>query len=367
MYIKKIMVENFRNYSFLNLQLNPKINIFIGKNGAGKTNVLESISILSITKSHRSFINENLIKINCVESYISAEIKNEEYEYKLEVILNKSKKTVKKNKNEIKRIIDYISNLNTITFTPDDLDIVKNSPNIRRKLLNIEISQLSKKYINNLNKYNKVLKIRNEYLRLNKKNDEYFEIITEYLISEAINIYLDRKRFIDNINRNIKKIYYDIAEIDNLRIKYINNFDKKEIDKEYIKKTLEEKFVKIKEKELFQQKTLFGPHRDDFEFDLDGKNLKFFGSQGQQRLAIIAFKLAEIDIFKELTKTTPVILLDDILSEIDEKKKNKLLDYINNDCQIIITATDLKNINKKTIKNSTVFEVDDGIIKIRER
>ena len=263
--------------------------------------------------------------------------------------------------------MDYISYLNIIIFTPDDLEIVKGSPNVRRNLLNIQLSQISKQYIKYYNEYNKLLKTRNEYLKVlfnnNIADENYLDILTDKLIEKAIFIYQKRKEYIDFINKNIDKYYNSISNDSGLIIKYVPNIEIIDYDYESIRKKLKHNFKKNYLKELNYGMTIYGPHRDDFIFEYKDHDLKYFGSQGQQKLAVLSFKLAEIPIFKEICQTSPVLLLDDIFSELDIKKRNKLLEIVNSDdIQSIITTTDLKSINKKYLEDATIYKVKKGLI-----
>lgn len=369
MILKKINLINYRNYEKISISLNNKINIFVGNNAQGKTNILESIYVLALTKSHRNVNDTNLICYNKSLTKIEGKIKKESIVDTLEIRITKNDKNVFKNKTHIKKISDYISNLNVILFTPDDLDIIKGSPSIRRNLLNIEISQISKKYITVLNEYNKLLKTRNEYLKMlyinNFSDKKYLDILTDKLIEKAVYIYRERKNFIDAINENISKIYMEITGIEGLSIKYLNNCNINNFNDEEIRKKLLIKYKENYKKELLQGMTLYGPHRDDFDFFIKEENLKLFGSQGQQRLSVICLKLSEIDIFKKKTNTSPILLLDDIFSEIDKTKKNKLIKFINKDIQTIITTTDLRGISKKILEEASIFKVVAGKIERR--
>ena len=366
MYLSTIELSHYRNYKKEKINLDKNINIFIGNNAQGKTNLLESIYILALTKSHRVGFENNIIQ----NGYIACNIKGKLYDNKtikdLKITINNENKKVFINNKNIKKIASYISNMNVIMFCPNDLDIIKGSPQNRRNLLNIEISQLYPSYINYLNEYNKILKNRNEYLKqmnINGMTDKrYLEILNNKLVERGTDIYLYRKKYLDYINNKIKDIYKNIMNIDNLNIIYepnidIKDYEKKQIEKEFLKK-LNNNF----QREIFQGMTLYGPHRDDFSFYIDDQDIKYYGSQGQQRVAIISFKLAEVDLFKEEKKTNPILLLDDIFSELDIKKRNNLVKYIPDDIQTIITTTDLKNIQKKIVNNSKIFIVDNGNI-----
>ena len=367
MKITKINLLNFRNYSKLSLSFGKKMNIFVGDNAQGKTNILESIIILALTKSHRIGVNPNIIKFGKSRCKIDGTIKKERIINKLSVEFNEDSKKLTINNSIINKVADFISNLSIIVFTPDDLEIVKGSPSVRRNLLNIQLSQLSKDYINKYNEYNKLLKTRNEYLKVIFNNNiadiNYLDIITDKLIDKAIFIYQKRKEFIDLVNLNIDNYYNKIVGDKGITVKYTTNVVFDNYEYETIRKKLKHIFKKNYLKELNYGMTIYGPHRDDFYFEYNGNDMKFFGSQGQQKLAILSFKLSEISIFRDFCNSYPVLLLDDIFSELDIKKRNKLLKIINSDdIQSIITTTDLRNINKKYIEDACVFYVKNGSV-----
>ena len=370
MYIKKIKLYNFRNYKTLNVTLTKGINIIYGENAQGKTNLLESIYVLGLTKSHRNFIDNSLI--NKESDYLTIEgiLNINKLDNKFNIYIDSKNKALKYNNNIVKKVSDYISLMNIIIFYPDDLELIKGSPQIRRRYINLELSQLHSNYYILLNEYNKILKMRNEYLKKISKNkikdNSYIEILTKYLIDKAILICKLREKFINRLNENCSKIYKDIMNIDGFSIVYKPNFeiDINDID---IKNKLLSEYKKKLDLDLKLLSTSIGPHKDEFEFYLGDKNLKFYGSQGQQRIAVLSLKLSEIEIFKKNKGTTPILLLDDIFSELDDIKKNNLLKYINKDIQTIITTTDLNNLDDKLIKKSKLFNVNNGkIIKIRE-
>jgi len=363
MILNQITLINFRNYSKISVDLCNKINILIGDNAQGKTNILESIYVLGITKSHVSVIDNNLIKENESFCKIKGNIETKNLSRNLEFFLSGKEKKVFINKNQVKKLTDYISKFNIIIFTPDDLELVKGSPNVRRKFLNIEIGQIDNKYLNILNDYNKLLKTRNEYLKqLNPKNlnNKLIEVLNERIIDKALYIYEKRFEFIELINSKITDIYIDITNDDNLKIKYVNNLGIEKFDKDYIKNILFEKLNINLEREIILGQTLFGPHKDDFSFILNDNDVKSYGSQGQQRTCILSLKLSEIYIFVEKTKENPILLLDDIFSELDDTKKNNIIKYINKNIQTIITTTDLNQINKELLKDSYIYKIENG-------
>lgn len=370
MILEEISLKNFRNYDSLKIKLNPQINIIYGNNAQGKTNLLESIYVLGITRSHRLNIDTNLIKDGEEISRISGIIKQDKIKKRLEVTLSKNKKELKIDKNDIKKVSDYIlSSLNIIIFYPEDLEIIKGSPNIRRNFLNLELSQLSDNYLKILTEYNKLLKIRNDYLKKISKgikiDENYFWIITNYMIDKAIIIFKMRKKFVEKLNDQCENIFYELSKLENFKITYKSNlFDYLGED---MKNRLFEKYQSIYKREIKLGTTLLGPHRDDLEFYLEDKNLKDYGSQGQQRLAILSMKLSEIDIFKVYKNTYPILLLDDVFSELDDIKKNNIMKFIKENIQVIITTTDLKRINKKIFASAKIFKIKNGeVIKLEE-
>ena len=344
------------------------MNIFVGDNAHGKTNILEAITFLALTKSHRIGINPNVIQFNKNKCRLVGVVKKEKIISKLEIEMTNDYKKLKINQTDIKKVADYISYLNVIIFTPDDLEVIKGSPSIRRNLLNIQLSQISKEYLKYYNEYNRLLKTRNEYLKILFNNSiadkTFLDIITDKLIEKAIFIYQKRKEYIDYINLSINHFYSKISGIfenNGLKVNYITNIDIEDYDDELIRKKLKYVFKKNYKKELNYGMTLYGPHRDDFYFEYNSHDLKYYGSQGQQKLAILSFKLSEISIFKDFCGTEPVLLLDDIFSELDIKKRNRLLKIIGgNNIQSIITTTDLRNINKKYVEQAYVFHVKNG-------
>lgn len=370
MIIKSIKLTNFRNYVHLNLKFNDKMNIFIGKNAQGKTNILESICVLALTKTYKNGVEPNLITFNKKKALIKGKIRDDKLIKDLEISIEEGKKNYKINNNEIRKLSEYISNLNIIVFTPEDLEIIKGSPSVRRNLINMELSQISHKYLNTYNEYNKILKVRNEYLKLlltsSVADKKYLDVVTEKLIEKAIIIYNERKKYIDFINLNINSIYKKITKEEGLCIIYEPNVEINDFSSENIYKVLKDKFDREYKKELNYGMTLYGPHRDDFIFSLNGKNLKYFGSQGQQKVSILSFKLSEIEIFENYRKTKPILLLDDIFSELDIAKRNKLLEYVNKDIQSIITTTDLKSIKSKYTNDAYIYEIENGIIERRQ-
>lgn len=366
MYIKSIKIQNFRNYETLCLDFNKGINIIYGKNAQGKTNLLESIYVLGLTKSHRLTIDNHLIRNNEKFLNIKGVVKKNKLPMELEFSLSTGKE-LKVDKEKITKVSDYISKMNIIIFYPEDLELIKGSPILRRRFLNLELSQLHSGYYTLLNDYNKLLKMRNEYLKKINMGDtideNYFSILNEYFVEKGSYIYKLRKKFIALLNEKCCQIYKHITGLDGFHLVYVSNIDTGSLVQEEIKNSFKQKMSKMFSSELKFKASLVGPHRDDILFYLNEQDLKLYGSQGQQRIAVLAVKLAEIEIFKNYTNTTPILLLDDIFSELDNRKKNNLLKYIKNNIQTIITTTELASINKKIIDKAKLIEIEDGKVK----
>ena len=360
MYLDELQLQNFRNYDSLKIKFNSHVNIIYGNNAQGKTNLLESIYVLGLTKSH--LLDNNLIQNGKNSCKIKGTVKKNKLKTKYEINYMNEKKTLKIDNQEIKKITEYINNsLNIIIFYPEDLEIIKGAPNNRRNFLNLELSQLSDNYLKLLTEFNKLLKIRNDCLKKMAKNIEvdntYFQIITNYFVDKSVLIYKMRKKFIDKLNENCGKVFEEITKLPNFRIEYVTNY---EVDD--IKNNLLNKLNKNLKKEIKLGSTLYGPHRDELEFYLGNNNLKIYGSQGQKRMAVLATKLAEIPIFKQFKNTNPILLLDDVFSELDDIKKNNVIKYLAEDIQVIITTTEIKKINKKKFSSVSIFKIKNGEI-----
>ena len=371
MILKKIELHNFRNYEKLMTRFYKGINIIYGDNAQGKTNLLESIYVLGLTKSHRSFIDNNLIKNNCESLLIKGTVSGDLFDKNLQIVIDNKSKSYEIDGLSVKKVSDYISNVNIIIFYPDDLEILKGSPQLRRKYLNMELSQLYNSYFVVLNDYNKLLKMRNEYLKKMNKGQNfdmnYFDIITSYLIEKAIIIYQMRYKYIKKINETCAQIYKDIMGLDGFHIEYISNLKIKDMKDPMLKEKLFEQYRNQLDYEQRMCITTLGPHKDDFNFMVGSNNLKLYGSQGQQRVAVLTLKLAEIPIFKKYKETTPILLLDDVFSELSDDKKNNLIKYISKDIQTIITTTELNNLDGRLVKKAKLFKIEKGkLTKIKE-
>ena len=358
MYIEKIKLENFRNYKKQEINLKNGVNIIYGNNAQGKTNIIEAIFLCSLGKSFRAKKEKELINFNEEKASVSVEYKRKDREGKIKVELDDKKvffiNDVKQNK-----ISDIIGKINVVIFTPDNIEIIKDGPAKRRKFLDMMISSLKPNYIHLLNTYNKALEQRNNFLRqiqTDAKAEVMLEIWDEQLSSLSSKIYEYRSKYIQKFSEKIgdihKKITKSGKQEEEIEIRYISNG-----------KSQEEFFSNLKKSRKIDIKrgfTATGIHRDDFIIYINKKPVATFGSQGQQRTAILTLKLTELEIVKEEIEESPILLLDDFMSELDEKRRNSFLESIKEN-QVIITCTDnienIKEISKSIyIENGTVFE-----------
>lgn len=358
MQIQELKLLNFRNYDKLSISFDKHLNIIYGKNGSGKTNLVEAIYVLALTRSFKQINDKTLIKKGTNLTRIEG-VLNNTYQNTYKVIITNDGKKVKIDNNKVTRISDYISKINIVLFNPNDLKMIKDTPSIRRKYLNIAISQLHIDYLKRLNDYNKILKIRNAYLKkmyLNGNSLEtYLHVITEKLVDIGLEIYNMRKKYIDIINRHIENIYLNIAGTGTLKVVYTSDFSNK------TKEELITVYNKNLKRDLTFGKTNLGVHHDDYLFMLDDLDLKDYGSEGQQKNAVISWKFSEISIFKTEKNVTPILILDDLLSELDIEKIKNILSFIESDVQTFITTTEIEKLSSLlTSQSYQKFNISNG-------
>ena len=367
MHVKSIKLINFRNYETLDIKLDNKLNIFLGNNAQGKTNLLESIYIAATGKSYRTNRDKELINFKKDIGYLGVEIEKVIGKKKIEIKFEKEKpKRVKINKVELDKVSELIGVLNVVIFSPEDLKLVKGGPSERRGFLDSEISQIKPKYRYNLGRYNKVLSQRNNLLRIiqrDKNKDKLIEVWDEQLANLGSEIVKSRAEFlikITKISQDIqKKITGNIEELD---LKYLSSFN---VDvgwnKEEIKNCFLDNLKNNLSRDIEKGTTTVGPHRDDIKIIINGIDSRIYGSQGQQRTAALSLKLAEIQLFKDEVGEYPVLLLDDVLSELDYERRKYLLSTFSK-IQTIITSTD--NIELKDIDDiqKNVFYIEKGSV-----
>jgi len=357
MIIKSLELMNFRNYEFLDLKFSEGTNILYGDNAQGKTNVLEAIYLSATTKSHKGSKDKDIVCFDKEEAHIRTYLAKEGIEYKIDMHLRKNKsKGVAVDGQKLKKAADLLGLLNVVFFSPEDLSIIKNGPAERRRFVDMELCQLDNFYLYNLNHYNKIVNQRNKLLKdmyFNPQLKDTLNIWDSQLVSFGSKIIERRRMFVGQLNEIIYGIHKKLSgDREELIIKYEPDV---EIDDfETILKKNQEKDIKLKQ-------TSVGPHRDDFSFMTGNIDIRKFGSQGQQRTAALSLKLSEIEIVKKITKDTPVLLLDDVLSELDSNRQNYLLNSIGN-IQTIITCTGLDEFVNNRFEINKVFKVVEGTI-----
>ena len=358
MIIQTLSLENFRIYQNQTFTFHPTLNIIIGNNAQGKTSVLEALHTLALTKSHKMTKDVDMIKNNAEYAKISSQGTFDTQPIQFQMVLSKNGKKVKYNKIEISRLSDYIGYFKLVMFAPEDLNLIKGSPQERRRFLDLEIGQMSKSYLVHLSHYRRLLKERNEVLKSadkkQKLDETLLEVITEQMIHYAEKIIKERKQFIEKININIKEILPKLGEFSpDIHLMYMPS----------IETNLQTGYKKKEKLDLLTKTTNVGPHRDDFVFHFGEKLLKHVASQGQIRTLILALKISVVEMIKNHTQSTPIILLDDVFSELDASRQQFILEHLGHQAQVFITTTDLNNIQVKSLSAYQIIEIDAGKIK----
>ena len=334
MWIKNIKIKNFRNYNQEEINLEKNINIFYGKNAQGKTNIIEAIFLCSLGKSFRAKKDNEMIKLNEENAIVEIEYEKSDRDGKIKIEIG-NKKNIYLNGIKIKKLSELLGNLNIVIFTPDDINILKGGPQNRRRFLDIMISQLRPNYMHILNLYLKTIEQRNKYLRQIKeehKDENLLEIWDEKLAEYAVKIYEYRKEFIEKIIKKINIIHKNITNgEEQIELEYITECDNKE---KYLQLLKERRKL-----DIIKGFTTKGVHRDDFMIYINKKDIKIFGSQGQNRTAMLSLKLAELQVIYDEIGEYPILLLDDFMSELDRTRRKNFLENIEG-TQVIITGTE---------------------------
>ena len=357
MKLESIEVGNFRNYENAKLEFHPKTNILYGDNAQGKTNILESIYVCATTNSHKGSKDKELIRFGEDEAHIRMFLTKREMTHKIDMHLRKSKgKGIAIDGQKIKKAADLLGLCNVVFFSPEDLGIIKNGPAERRRFVDMELCQLDNFYLYNLNHYNKIVNQRNKLLKDMYMNPDLKETLTIWdmqLVSYGSKIIERRKLFVEQLNEIIYEIHKKLSGgREEIRIQYEPDVELDEFER---------KLKNSQDRDMRAKMTSVGPHRDDFSFLVGDVDIRKFGSQGQQRTAALSLKLSEIELVKRITKDTPVLLLDDVLSELDSNRQNYLLNSIG-DIQTIITCTGLEEFVNNRFESNRVFKVSAGTV-----
>ena len=374
MKIKSLKLLYFRNYLSTNIEVHPSLNVLVGNNANGKTNIIESIFCLALGKSYRTKSDSECIMFGETATAMSCIVNKNDRELDIMLGINNKGKSAKIAGIKKTKLTDFVGELNVVLFSPEDLQIVKGSPALRREFINREFYQFSRIYHKYYLMYQHLLKQRNSYLKDMRKNpkDEmslaYLETLTSQLAKVALYITKERVSFVQDISKltyknmlNISngqetlKIKYKSSVLDALNISEIN-------DESFTEENLTKVMMKKSFDDIMRGSTKIGPQHDDLEFYINDLDAKMYASQGQQRSIVLSLKLAEINYLKEKTGTYPVLLLDDVLSELDKNRQLKLLDAINENVQTFITTPSISDIKEDLLKKAKVFKIEDGNI-----
>ena len=355
MIIESMELQHYRNYPALQISFDPGTNIFYGDNAQGKTNALEAVYVCCTTKSHRVSRDKDLIRFGQEEAHIKLQVKKDNVSYRIDMHLKKNKpKGIAVNGIPIRKASELFGIANVVFFSPEDLNIIKNGPSERRRFLDLELCQVNKLYVHNLVNYNKILMQRNKCLKdlsFRPAHESTLEIWDEQLIRYGLPLMEYRKQFIDQLNQLIEVVHGKLTgKKEHLVLSYEPNVQPEEFSAV---------LVKNRESDKKQKTTLSGPHRDDMSFFINQIDIRKFGSQGQQRSAALSLKLSEIELVRELIHDYPILLLDDVLSELDRGRQNHLLNSINH-IQTMITCTGLDDFIGHRFPLNRIFKVTGG-------
>lgn len=369
MKLKTLQLQNYRNYESISLNCHPDVNILIGENAQGKTNLLESIYTLALAKSHRTSNDKELIRFDSDYAKIEGDLSYRYGEMPLTMYITKKGKQVKINHLEQSRLTQYIGHLNVVLFAPEDLNIVKGSPQIRRRFIDMELGQISAVYLNDLSQYQRILKQKNNYLKQlqyrQKTDSTMLEVLNQQFAEYALKITLRREHFINELESLAKPIHSGITnDRETLSLNYLPSIKLENKDKSETER-LEEVLTILNdnmEREKDRGVCLYGPHRDDLGFNVNGMDAQTYGSQGQQRTTALSIKLAEIELMNIEVGEYPILLLDDVLSELDDSRQSHLLSTIQHKVQTFVTTTSVDGIEHEIMKNAKLYRINQGEI-----
>ena len=366
MFISKLKLINFRNYNTLDIELHDKLNIFIGNNAQGKTNILESIYLSGFGKSFRTNKDKELININSEMAYVKVEGKKRYSDVSIELRLwNNKKKEIKTNGISLTKLSELLGNIFIVIFSPEDLKLIKGGPSERRRFIDREISHINKKYYHDIMSYNKVLMQRNNLLKriaYNKNLLKTIDVWNEKLVEYGTGVILKRLEFINRLNALSRLMHRKITDgKENLEVRYLSNIELDNKSKDEISVNFKKKLEKKIDTDIKRGYTSVGPHKDDLGIYIDEKDIRVFGSQGQQRTAALSLKLSEIEIIKGEVGEYPILLLDDVMSELDINRQNFLIKSLKN-VQTFVTITEIPEPMIPLVKEGNIFKISSGTV-----
>ena len=369
MFLNRIELHNYRNYGELSLATPNKVNVFLGPNAQGKTNLLEAIFVLALSKSHRTSKDKELIGWQADSARIAGEVNKRYGTVTLDLLFSSQGKKAKINGLEQRKLSEFIGSVNVVMFAPEDLEIVKGSPGIRRRFLDMEIGQVQPGYLHTLTQYGKVLQQRNNYLKNaspGSLNNAMLDVWNMQLAEFGVKIMKKRKHFIHKLQAFAEQIHAGITNgSEQLRIHYRPSFETDALqDESVLFDQFMIKLTQVKDQEIRRGVTLAGPHRDDLAFFINGKEAQVFGSQGQQRTTALSLKLAEIELIREEIGEYPLLLLDDVLSELDQNRQTQLIETFQSKVQTFITTTGLESVNMSKLQDAGIYYVREGKVTV---
>lgn len=362
MVVKKLNLKNFRNYEEENFIFDDNVNIIYGNNAQGKTNILEGIYMFSLGKSNRAAKDSEVINFKFSDAKVDMVFNDLKRENKAEIRLHKNKrKSIFINEIPVKKNSELVGKFNAVYFGPEYLDLIKGGPKVRRKNIDVLLSQIKPSYISVLSELRKAIEQKNFLLKGEKIDKVFLSVINEKIVENSLIISKLRFEYIKKIESISKKLQKEISEEkENFNIKYISSIGAiEEFEDKIFLKQLKEKMEKFYEREIFLKESIVGPHRDDIEFKINGLDVKNYASQGQQKTTVLVQKIAEVELLKDEKGEYPVLLLDDIMSELDIKRREFVTDRINN-MQIFITCTEREKFD--SFKRGKYFEIGNGKI-----
>lgn len=362
MILEKLAMRNFRNYERADIVFGPGIHLLTGRNAQGKTNLLEAIAYLSTTRSHRTSEDRDLIQEGKEAFVLRSSIRKQRNAIELRIALNEQGKNLYLYQTPIKRVSEFIGEFNAVLFCPDDMTLFQASPRVRRRFIDMELSKLSKSYTRVLNEAGKLLRERNAYLKQEQIDDAYLDVLTNQLIAKEVIIMRQRQHFLQDLLHNCESFYESLSQ-DGTKLSFVYQSCVAYCEEEkQLYQRLYERYQKHKERDRYLKQTTIGIHKEDFMLQINGRELSSYASQGQKRSVLLSMKIGIVYMIHSLIQDYPVLLLDDVFSELDEDRREKLLTSLPDEVQIFISTADLQEIPVVENKNYIVWKIHHGMI-----
>lgn len=367
MILTELEITQYRNFEHAHVQFDQPIVLFVGQNAQGKTNILEAIYVLAMAKSHRTSKDKELIQWEQEYASLSCRTERRHGAISLDIRLTPKGKKAKINSLEQRKLSDYIGAMNVVMFAPEDLGIVKGSPNIRRRFLDMEIGQVSKSYLHAILQYQKIVQQRNQAMKELQMGKPYRDMLDVYnmqMANIAAEVLAKRYGFMEKLEQWGQEIHAQITQgKERLQLAYHNSLPvTQDMSRQEVIDAIYQHLTSIQDREIARGTSLVGPHRDDIEFFINGTNVHQYGSQGQQRTTALSLKLAEIELIHQEVGEYPLLLLDDVLSELDANRQSHLLQNIKDRVQTFVTTTGVEGLYHQTLQQAALYRVNQGTV-----